>query len=80
MSDAIKSFEDGLARISSSFEAAFDASPDEAALRVANARFAGPSGELTQLLKLMPSLPGDRRKELGQRANEVKRAIGAALD
>jgi phenylalanyl-tRNA synthetase alpha chain len=81
MSDAaIQRFEEGLARVAASFEAAFDASSDEATLRAANARFAGPSGELTQLLKLMPSLPGDRRKELGQRANEVKRAIGTALE
>ena len=80
MSDSIRSFEDGLARISAEFEGAFAASADEGALRAANARFAGPSGDLTALLKLMPSLPGDRRKELGQRANQVKSAISAAFE
>jgi phenylalanyl-tRNA synthetase alpha chain len=80
VSDAVRNFEEGLSRIAGAFEPAFAACADESALRAANARFAGPSGELTALLKLMPSLPGDRRKELGQRANEVKRAIGAAFD
>jgi phenylalanyl-tRNA synthetase alpha chain len=80
MSDSVRAFEEGLAKIAAAFEPAFAACIDEGSLRAANARFAGPSGELTALLKLMPSLPGDRRKELGQRANQVKGAIGAALD
>jgi phenylalanyl-tRNA synthetase alpha chain len=49
-------------------------------LRAAGARLIGPSGELTALLKLMKDLPGDRRRELGKRANELKTAIQAAFD
>lgn len=80
MSDSVRAFEEGLARIAAEHEQAFAAATDETTLRAANARFAGPSGELTALLKLMPSLPGDRRKELGQKANQVKTAITAAFD
>ena len=80
MSDAVQSFEEGLARVAAGYESAFAACTDEQALRAVNARFVGPSGELTQLLKLMPRLPGDRRKELGARANEVKRAVQTAFD
>ncbi|MCH9685307.1 MAG: phenylalanine--tRNA ligase subunit alpha, partial [Deltaproteobacteria bacterium] len=31
-------------------------------------------------MKLMPKLPGDRRREFGQMANAVKQKISAAFD
>ena len=37
-------------------------------------------GELTKLLQLMPKLPGDRRRELGQAANALKQEIQATFD
>ncbi len=81
---AASEFEASLARMGSSFEGALAACTDEPSLRAANARYTGPSGELTALYKLMPQLPGERRKELGKRANELKeaieRAFGARLD
>jgi phenylalanyl-tRNA synthetase alpha chain len=80
MSDPVQEFEAGLARLGGDVTAAFSACPEENALRAANAKLVGPSGELTGLLKLMPKLPGDRRKELGQRANQVKQAIQAAFE
>lgn len=80
MSDAVKAFEDGIAAIEEKLEGAFGDAHDEQKLREINARFAGPEGALTQLLKLMPSLPGDRRKALGQRANEVKRRVQSTFD
>ncbi|MGE0787139.1 MAG: phenylalanine--tRNA ligase subunit alpha [Sandaracinaceae bacterium] len=79
-SDALVEFEGGLARVESGFAASFSGATSEQSLRDANAKIAGPSGELTLLLKLMPRLPGERRKELGQRANAVKKQVQEAFD
>ena len=49
-------------------------------LRENNARFLGPAGELTQLMKRMRDVPGDKRRELGQSANAVKSEIGTFLE
>lgn len=52
----------------------------EAALRRENARIVGPSGLLTEKMKLMPKVSKERRRELGQRANKVKREVERALE
>lgn len=78
--EAITQFESGLALVAKEFVGAFDGAHDEHSLRNANARFAGPAGELTNLLKLMPGLPGDRRKEFGQKANALKQEITTAFE
>lgn len=80
VSDAVKEFEEGLAKVEAFFRSAFDACKDEQELRAVNARIAGPTGDLTGLLKLMPKLPGDQRKVLGQKANAVKGAVTAAFE
>lgn len=78
--DPVREFEAGLERLSGALSGTFEACADEHTLRAANAKLVGPSGELTALLKLMPKLPGDRRKDLGQRANQVKQAVQQAFD
>jgi len=78
--DAVQTFEDGLAEIRGAYAEALRAAGDEPELRLINARYVGPQGELTKLLKLMPKLPGDRRRELGQAANALKQDIQAAFD
>jgi phenylalanyl-tRNA synthetase alpha chain len=78
--DAVQRFEDGLAQIRGSFEKALRAATDEPQLRLINGRYVGPQGELTMLLKLMPELPGDRRRDLGQAANALKERIQVAFD
>lgn len=80
MSDAVQDFEEGLARVAAGFETTFAACADEPSLRAAAARLIGPHGEVTQLLKWMPKLPGDRRKEYGQKANALKQAVQTAFD
>ncbi|MFW6050203.1 MAG: phenylalanine--tRNA ligase subunit alpha [Myxococcota bacterium] len=82
MSDdqAVARFEGGLAEVARTYRPAFDAASSEHALREINARYVGPQGELTQLLKLMPELPKERRRELGQRANALKKEIQQAFD
>lgn len=78
--DVVAAFEEGLERGAQAYRAAFDSAADEQALRAANARFVGPNGELTKLMKRMRELPGDRRKEFGQRCNQLKQEIGAAFN
>jgi phenylalanyl-tRNA synthetase alpha chain len=79
MSDVVSAFESGLEHAATEYPAAFDAARDESALRAANARYVGPAGIVTKLMKLMPELPKERRRELGQRANEVKERIETAF-
>ena len=78
--DPVRLFEEGLERVQVEYRAAFDGAHSEHVLREANARVAGPHGELTKLMKLMPKLPGDRRRELGQRANAVKQEVEALFE
>ena len=80
MTDAVAAFEQGLERCAAEYPAAFERAEGEHALRAANARFAGPSGELTLLMKRMPELPSDRRRDLGQRANKLKNEIQDAFN
>lgn len=70
--DVVDRFEEGLNQITLTYQSAFDGSKDEQALRQVNARYVGPQGLLTGLLKLLPQLPKERRREFGQRSNQVK--------
>jgi phenylalanyl-tRNA synthetase alpha chain len=79
-SSVTNAFEQGLGSAAAEYRAAFEAARDESGLRAANARYSGPSGLLTKLMKLMPELPKERRRELGQRANELKQEIERAFD
>ena len=76
----VAAFEAGLADAAAGYAGAFDTAGDEPALRAANARFTGPSGLLTRLMKLMPELPKEQRRELGQRANQLKLQIEQAFE
>jgi phenylalanyl-tRNA synthetase alpha chain len=79
MSEIVREFEEGLVRMQESFAASFAKASDEHQLREINARFVGPAGELTQLMKKMRDVPGELRKELGQRTNALKGQIEAAF-
>lgn len=78
--DPVAEFEEGLGQVSKSYAGALSEAVDEPSLRVANARLAGPQGELTRLMKMMPSLPPERRRELGQQANLLKQQVQQAFD
>jgi phenylalanyl-tRNA synthetase alpha chain len=78
--DAVKRFEEGLARVRAALGTSFAAAADEHALRAANAKLVGAEGGLTELMKLMRELPGNRRRDLGQAANALKGEIEAAFD
>jgi phenylalanyl-tRNA synthetase alpha chain len=74
-SDIVREFEAVLDRLRSAFVPLFEAAKSEHELREHNARFVGPQGELTQLMKRMREVPGDKKRELGQRTNAVKGEI-----
>jgi phenylalanyl-tRNA synthetase alpha chain len=78
--NVVAAFEEGLGHAAADHAAAFAAASDEPALRAANARYTGPNGSLTRLMKLMPELPKEQRRELGQRANALKLQIEAAFE
>jgi len=78
--DVVATFEQGLEQVAAEYSGAFDAAADEQALRGANAKLVGPQGALTQLMKLMPQLPKERRREFGQRANELKGKVEATME
>ena len=78
-SDAPGSTSDALAGIVREAQAAFDASPDAAALENAKARYLGRAGVLTEALKSLGKLPPAERPAAGARINEAKAALEAAL-
>lgn len=78
--DPVLAFESGLAAVEQRSDGAFQNAASEQELRRVRAEFTGPSGELNELLKLMPKLPGNRRKDLGQKANALKQSIEKAFE
>lgn len=78
--DPVEEFEAGLRDVEARYPTMFQEAGDEPALREANARIAGPQGALTKLMKLMRDLPGDRRREFGQKSNALKQAVQQAFD
>jgi len=75
----VEEFEAAIAQMRASYAGAFEACATEHALREVNARFLGPSGDLTQLMKRMREVPGDKKKELGQKSNALKTEIEQAF-
>src|SRR5580704_4531564 len=72
--------EQALADLRASFRARFAAATTEQELRDENAKILGKKGELTAILKGMGSVPGDRRKALGEKVNTVKQEVERAFD
>ena len=75
----VTSLEEQIATVSTEIEAAALASADEAeAFRI---RFLGrKSGAVTDLFARMKEVPGDQRKEMGQRLNALKQQAQTRLD
>ncbi|MCS6797221.1 MAG: phenylalanine--tRNA ligase subunit alpha [Myxococcota bacterium] len=78
--DPTRLFDEGLARVEGEYEAAFAAALDEPALRAAAARYIGPNGELTQLLRQVGSLPAESRRAYGARANTLRQRVEHAFE
>ena len=55
--EAARELRDGLAKIGAEFRASLAEASDEPSLRERNARWVGPGGALTRLMKLMPKVP-----------------------
>lgn len=71
---------EGLAALGKRFEEAFASAPTELELRNARAALLGKKGELTSLLKLMPSVAANERREVGERVNAVRVEVEAAFE
>ncbi|MCG8554373.1 MAG: phenylalanine--tRNA ligase subunit alpha, partial [Proteobacteria bacterium] len=67
--------QEGLRAVAESYATVFANADDEQSLRSVNARFVGPQGQLTRLMKLMPRLEAGDRRAFGRRANELKSEI-----
>src|SRR5690606_23658314 len=80
MSDAGAQILQGLAALGGEFTRQFAAAENEQALRSAKAALLGKSGELTKILKLMPAVAPEQRREVGERVNAVRNAVEAAFE
>ncbi|MET0283419.1 MAG: phenylalanine--tRNA ligase subunit alpha [Polyangiales bacterium] len=78
MTDIVGEWEVVLERVRAA-ASAFGTAATEHELREQNARLSGPSGELTALMKRMKEVPGDKKRELGQRSNAVKQELERAF-
>ncbi len=79
MADILQEFDTALSTMRGAYAAAFEGAQSEHELREHNARFMGPSGELTSLMKRMREVPGDKKREVGQKTNALKTEIEAAF-
>jgi phenylalanyl-tRNA synthetase alpha chain len=79
MTEIVREFEGVLERVRAAYGSVFEAASSEHELREQNARLLGPAGELTLLMKRMREVPGDKKRELGQRTNAVKTEIEQAF-
>ncbi|MEZ4288959.1 MAG: phenylalanine--tRNA ligase subunit alpha [Polyangiales bacterium] len=79
-SDALNEFEAELRRIAADVPAVFAGAKSEMALRHANATIVGPKGRLTELMKRLREVPGEHRRELGQRSNAIKNEMKTRFD
>ena len=75
MADILSEIDASIASMRSAYAAAFEQSRSEHELREHNARYLGPSGELTQLMKRMREVPNDKKREVGQKTNALKTEI-----
>lgn len=80
MSDAGAQILQGLAALGGEFTRQFADAENEQALRNAKAALLGKTGELTKILKLMPAVVPEQRREVGERVNAVRNAVEAAFE
>jgi phenylalanyl-tRNA synthetase alpha chain len=78
-SEIVREFEGVLERVRAAHASSFASATSEHELREHNARLLGPQGELTLLMKRMREVPGDKKRELGQRTNAVKTEVEKAF-
>lgn len=80
MADILSEIDAAIASVRSAYAAAFEQSRGEHELREHNARYVGPAGELTQLMKRMREVPNDKKREVGQKTNALKAEIEQAFE
>lgn len=78
--DPVGAIEKGLDDLGDAYRKAFAEAPDEVALRDAYAGILGKKkGALTKVMALMRHVPGDQRRDVGQRVNTFKQGVEEAF-
>ena len=77
--EAAVSVSDELDRIGAEARQALATAADAAAVDRLRHELLGRSGQLTTLLRQLGTLPADERPAVGQRANEIRRELEAAI-
>jgi phenylalanyl-tRNA synthetase alpha chain len=72
--------EESLSRLEREAASQLEAASDEKELDAIRVRILGKKGELTTILKGLSDLPPEERRQMGQRANELKEKLSALLD
>ncbi|MEN9578730.1 MAG: hypothetical protein RJA70_1739 [Pseudomonadota bacterium] len=80
MSDPGAQIIEGLSALGESFRSRFAAAATEQELRNARAELLGKKGELTGLLKLLPAVPAEQRRDIGERTNTARRDVEASFE
>lgn len=78
-SDPVAAIVDGLARLGTEYQGAFEAAGDEHALREAHAKILGKRGSLTKVLALMRHVPKAERPRVGAEVNGFKQGVEQAF-
>ena len=66
---------DQLEKVKKEFESVIDDVKDSVNLEEIRVQFLGRKGKIAEIMKGLPELAGDARKEIGQMANEIKKEI-----
>lgn len=80
MSDPGAQIVEGLSVLGDSFRQRFSQAATEQELRNARAELLGKKGDLTALLKLLPSVAAEQRRDIGERVNSVRREVEASFE
>ncbi len=75
MSNAASEIVAGLSSLKERFEQLLNESHDEPSLRNARAEFLGKKGDLTALLRGMKNVPGELRREVGEKVNQAREEL-----
>jgi phenylalanyl-tRNA synthetase alpha chain len=78
--DAGAQIDQALAQLRAQFPARFAAASAEQALRDEYAKILGKKGELTAILKQMGQVPGEARKQIGEKVNTLKQEVEQAFE
>ena len=78
--DPVAEIEAGLLAVGDEYRTRFAAATSEHDLRNVRADILGKKGALTRVLKAMGAVPGDRKREMGERVNAARAGVETAFE